>query len=46
MSEPRRDDHYLADILEAMQRILDYTQGLTYEDFLRSSSATIIHQMS
>jgi len=36
MSKPRRDNQYLADILEAIRRILDYTQDLTYDGFLRS----------
>ncbi len=34
MSEPRRDRHYLSDILEAMQRIIAYTENLSYEQFL------------
>ena len=34
MSEQRRDKNYLADIQEAIQRILAYTEGLSYEPFL------------
>jgi uncharacterized protein with HEPN domain len=34
MSKPRRDRHYLADILEAMQRIIAYTENLSYKQFL------------
>ena len=37
MSKPRRDKHYLADIVEAIERILSYTQGLTYADFLANA---------
>jgi uncharacterized protein with HEPN domain len=34
MSKPRRDSHYLADIQEAIGRILAYTESLSYEQFL------------
>lgn len=34
MSKPRRDLSYLADMEEAIQRILAYTEGLAYPDFL------------
>jgi uncharacterized protein with HEPN domain len=34
MSKPRRDRQYLGDLLEAMRRIQDYTDDLTYESFL------------
>jgi len=34
MSKPRRDKHYLADITEAIGRIISYTKDLTYEEFL------------
>ena len=34
MSKPRRDLSYLADIEEAIQRILVYTKDLTYSAFL------------
>ncbi|NPV07468.1 MAG: DUF86 domain-containing protein [Anaerolineae bacterium] len=34
MSRLRRDSSYLADILEASERVAAYTEGLTYEDFL------------
>ena len=30
----RRDNDYLEDMREAMQRIIAYTEGLTYQDFL------------
>jgi len=33
MPESRRDTDYLADILEAIQRILDYTAGQTWDQF-------------
>jgi uncharacterized protein with HEPN domain len=36
MSHPRPDRAYLADIHEAIRRILDYTRGLTYQTFLDS----------
>lgn len=42
MSHPRRDQDYLADIHEAMQRIVHYTERLTpetfQEDFLRQDA--------
>jgi uncharacterized protein with HEPN domain len=34
MSRKRRDKEYLADAVEAVQRIIAYTGGLTYEEFL------------
>lgn len=34
MSKRRRDQDYLNDIREAMQRIIIYTKGLTFEEFL------------
>ena len=34
MSAPRRDLHYLGDVVEAMQRIVTYTAPLSYEQFL------------
>jgi uncharacterized protein with HEPN domain len=34
MSRNRREKEYLADMVEAMQRIMDYTLELTYEEFL------------
>ena len=34
MSNKRRDADYLADILEAIQRVLDYTVGMEWETFL------------
>ena len=34
MSKPRRDKHYLADITEAIGRIISYTKDLTYEEFV------------
>lgn len=34
MSKPRRDKHYLADITEAIGRIISYTKDLTYEQFV------------
>ena len=34
MSRNRREKEYLADMVEAMQRIMDYTLDLTYEEFL------------
>jgi uncharacterized protein with HEPN domain len=34
MSRKRRDKEYLADLVEAVQRIIDYTVELTYEEFL------------
>ena len=37
MSNQQRDDSYLADIEEACRRILDYTQGMKYEAFLKNS---------
>ena len=44
MSEERRDADYLEDILEAIQRILEYSQGMTWVEFLtdhRTQDATI-----
>jgi uncharacterized protein with HEPN domain len=34
MSNPRRDELYLGDIVEAMERIAAYLAGLSYEQFL------------
>jgi len=34
MSKPQRDKHYLADITEAIGRIISYTKDLTYEQFV------------
>ena len=34
MSRKRRDREYLADLAEAVQRIIAYTGELTYEEFL------------
>ncbi len=34
MSSRRRDPDYFSDILEAMQRIISYTGGLSYEQFM------------
>jgi uncharacterized protein with HEPN domain len=34
MSSKRRDPDYFSDILEAMQRIIDYTGGVSYEQFM------------
>lgn len=34
MSKPRRDELYLGDIAEAMQRIIAYTVGPSYEQLL------------
>jgi uncharacterized protein with HEPN domain len=34
MSRKRRDGEYLADLAEAVQRIVAYTGELTYEEFL------------
>jgi uncharacterized protein with HEPN domain len=34
MSAPRRDAEYLADIVEAIHRIVEYTSGLSYAQFL------------
>ena len=34
MSNKRRDADYLADILEAIQRVLDYAVGMEWETFL------------
>jgi len=34
MSSKRRDPDYCSDILEAMQRIISYTGGLSYERFM------------
>jgi uncharacterized protein with HEPN domain len=34
MYRKRRDKEYLADVVEAVQRIVDYTGELTYEEFL------------
>lgn len=36
MSKPRRDSHYLADILDAIRHILEYTADLPYDEYLRS----------
>jgi uncharacterized protein with HEPN domain len=36
MSNQQRDVSYLADIEEAITRILDYTKGMDYESFLAS----------
>jgi uncharacterized protein with HEPN domain len=35
MPEKRRDEAYLKDIREAMQRILTYTESLSYEAFMQ-----------
>lgn len=37
MSPRRHDPDYLADIYEAIRRIVEYTQGLSYQAFLESS---------
>lgn len=37
MSLRRRDSQYLADILEASRRILLYTEGLTYDEFVEQT---------
>jgi uncharacterized protein with HEPN domain len=34
MSRKRRDKEYLADVVEAVQRIVAYTVGLNFEEFL------------
>ena len=34
MSDSRRDRDYLADITEAIRRILTYTRDISYDDFL------------
>ena len=34
MSRKRRDKEYLADVVEAVQRIVSYTAELSYEEFL------------
>ena len=39
MSKPRRDNDYLSDILEAMQRIMAYTKDLSYEQFISNVMA-------
>lgn len=36
MSHRRRDRDYLADIDEAIRRIVEYTRGLSYQAFLES----------
>jgi len=37
MSSHRRDRDYLTDISEAIQRINEYVEGLSYEDFLNDT---------
>jgi len=37
MSEERRDRDYLSDLLEAMQRIVEYTSAVTRAGFLREA---------
>jgi uncharacterized protein with HEPN domain len=37
MSTSRRDKDYLSDVLEAMERICRYTQGLSYEQFMQDT---------
>ena len=37
MSHPPRDDAYLSDILEAVQRILGYTQKISYSEFMEDT---------
>jgi len=39
MSKPLRDLSYLADMIEAIQHIFDYTEGLVYSDFLEHTMA-------
>jgi uncharacterized protein with HEPN domain len=34
MSSKRRDPDYCSDVLEAMQRIMTYTGGVSYEQFM------------
>jgi uncharacterized protein with HEPN domain len=34
MSNERRDSDYLSDILEAIRRIQEYTQGMDWEKFI------------
>jgi uncharacterized protein with HEPN domain len=36
MSKPRRDELYLGDIVEAIERIVTYIAGLSYEQFLEN----------
>jgi len=37
MSNPRRDELYLGDIVEAIERIVTYLAGLSYEQFLEAT---------
>jgi uncharacterized protein with HEPN domain len=37
MSNPRRDELYLGDIVEAIERIVTYVAGFSYEQFLEST---------
>jgi len=39
MSNPRRDSQYLADIQEAMRRVLNYTDGLSFDAFMEYGMA-------
>jgi uncharacterized protein with HEPN domain len=34
MSQYRRDSDYLGDLVEAIERIITYTSGLSYDEFL------------
>jgi uncharacterized protein with HEPN domain len=37
MSKPRRDELYLGDIVEAIERIVAYLAGFSYEQFLEDT---------
>jgi uncharacterized protein with HEPN domain len=40
MSESRNDLMYIHDILEAIEKIMAYLSGITYEDFLNDIKNT------
>jgi uncharacterized protein with HEPN domain len=40
MSDQRRDADFLDDIIEAMRRIVAYTDGMSYEQFLADDKTT------
>jgi len=47
MSKPRRDKLYLGDIAEALQRVIVYTTGLSYEQFLGNAMVqdAVLHNL-
>ena len=47
MSENRKDRDYLIDIQEAINSIVDYTKGLTYDDLIKDKKTrdAVVHNL-